>query len=587
MKKHLIYFKELTIRKQYLYLTVISFVIMLILAVRILVQTRLAILNNSTEYANLFCSSLTSEISSITEQTYSICDQIRYDACSLSFLQADQWSDITAEMVKELTRQKSTIQETNYYIADLAYVSEMATWSTLYTKEHLLELVQLANDTPKNSCIGIQYSDFIQKSSSPYLVFKGPIYIESQLQGYILVSIHLSRLSLSALQNNDTDAYFMLTDSFGTTYAFNCETSLAEEISQFISSDEIYNNIPTTNTLRADNYVINYQTIAESNCTIISAINTRHITPQLKEISILVYFIVGIILLLLTLVYFIIYYNYVLPIRTFNNVILEIQNKRIRTLKEPLKLPGCKEMQQIGNSFSSMLDSINDLNRKIVFTSNKLYEMELQKKIAELSYLRSQINPHFIYNTLELMQDIASEYHVPDIGKIAVSMGKILRYSIKGDSFVPFSQEVQITMAYLNIQQARFHNRISIISNFQSETLDIPVIKMILQPLIENAVFHGLEPKLEDGILVLNSMIEQNILKITIRDNGVGIPEEKLKEIKNALNNSVIDTSKHIGLVNTNARIKLQYGEQYGLQIDSTPSDGTCISLYIPITKER
>lgn len=584
MKKLLLHYKEMTIRKQYLYLTIVSFVIMLFFCVMILFQTRMAILNNSTEYASLLSSSLSSELHSITDQANSICDQIRYDACSLSFLQADRWSDITAQMVKQLLLQESAIQEVNYYVADIAYVNEMVAWSSLYDKKQLQQMLEITENVPKkNSCIGIHKGSFAPYADNSYLVFKGPVYIESQLHGYIFVSIHLSKLSLSALQNNNTQACFLLKDSYGTGYAFNCEQELADEIMAASALFGSENSIKTN----SGDYVINNQLIGGANLNIISAVNTNYITPQLKTISVLVFSTVVIILLLLSLVYFIIYYNYVLPIRTFNNIILDIQEKHIRTLKEPLKLPGCQEMQRIGKSFSSMLTSINELNRKIIRTSNELYEMELQKKIAELSYLRSQINPHFIYNTLELIQDIAIEHNIPAIGKIAVSMGKILRYSIKGNSIVPLKQELDMTLAYLNIQQARFHDRISIISNFQQETLQIPVIKMLLQPLVENAIFHGLEPKSGTGILVINSMVENDRLKITIRDNGVGIPSDQLKEIQDALNTPLYDTTKHIGLINTNARIQLQYGKQYGLNLESNPEDGTCITLHIPAHTEK
>ena len=161
-------------------------------------------------------------------------------------------------------------------------------------------------------------------------------------------------------------------------------------------------------------------------------------------------------------------------------------------------------------------------------------------------------------------------------------MGKILRYSIKGDQIVSLQQEIDITLAYLNIQQARFPNRIMILKNFQPDTLQIPVIKMLLQPLVENAIFHGLEPKEGNGVLVLNSTLEGDILKITIRDNGVGISGEKLSEIHRMLASPVYDTSKNIGLINTNARLHLQYGPQYGISLESHEGDGTCVTLILP-----
>lgn len=105
---------------------------------------------------------------------------------------------------------------------------------------------------------------------------------------------------------------------------------------------------------------------------------------------------------------------------------------------------------------------------------------------------------------------------------------------------------------------------------------------MLLQPLVENAVFHGLEPKSGSGTLLLDSVLDQNILKITIRDNGVGISETKLQEIQDSLHSPLYDTSKHIGLINTNARIQLQYGRAYGVTLKSAEGDGTCLILTLP-----
>lgn len=586
MKRILLKFNQLNIKKQYFLLLLCSFFIMLFLSILVLFQARHAILQTSTEYAAMLSASFSSEIALVADQARSISEQIQYDACSTSFLQADDWHKVTAEMINELTLKKFSIQEVNTSVADIAYVNNIMNWSSLYSREQLQEFVaDMGSDTEVTS-LGIRYGDLPSHKDSPFLVFGAPIYVDYRMTGYIFISIHLSRLSLPAMPDNNTGACFLMTDKQFNTFAFNCEQSLADNIIQIGQFDQLLfsdrANASLTDNAMVNNYAVSYQFVENSDCYVISAVNTRNITAHLKSINILCWTIVAVMLLLLMLVYFALYRNYVIPIRTFNHIIQEIEVNHIRTLKEPLNLHGCEEIRQIGSSFTSLLSSINELNSKIVCTANELYEMELQKKIAELSFLRSQINPHFIYNTLELMQDIASDYPVPQIGKIAVSMGKILRYNVKGESIVPLQQEIEITLAYLNIQQARFHDRITVLTNFLPETHNIPVIKMLLQPLVENAIFHGLEPKNGNGILFLNSFLEGDTLRITIRDNGVGICAKQLEEIQTSLGSPIYDTSKHIGLINTNARIRLQYGQAYGITLESSESEGTCVTLVLP-----
>ena len=583
--KQLIYkFRQMNIKKQFLILLLASFCIMMALSILILFQARQAIIQTSSEYSAMLSSTFASEIRSVSDQATAICEQIQYDTYSTAFLQAEEWHAITAENIKELIHQKSSIQEINKSVADIAYVSNIVSWSNLYTREQLADMTAAMTDITRPVSLGIYQGGLPSYRDIPFLVFGCPIYADYQPSGYVFISINLSDLTLPFIRQNEANVLFFLADRRFNTFAFNCEPALAENIFQSVNlkhslfTDDNRISVDTT----ISHYAISADYVTNTDCYIISAVNIEGTTAKLKSINVLCWTIVTMTFLLLTLLYFILYRNYVVPIRSFNHVIEQTEKKQLRTLKEPLVLQGCEEIRQIGNSFTSLLNSINELNHKIIRTANDLYEMELQKKIAELSYLRSQINPHFIYNTLELIRDIADEHAVPRLSGIAVSMGKIMRYNIKGNETVPLQQEIDISLAYIKIQQARFHDRITVFPNFQQNTLQVPVIKMLLQPLIENAIFHGIEPMEGTGILYLGSIIEQDKLIITIRDNGTGIPPGKLGEIQDALSSPFYDTGRHVGLVNTNARIRLQYGVQYGISVESTEDDGCCIVMTLP-----
>ena len=207
------------------------------------------------------------------------------------------------------------------------------------------------------------------------------------------------------------------------------------------------------------------------------------------------------------------------------------------------------------------------------------------RQSAELDMLRSQINPHFLYNTLELIRAMAIKGDIDHVSMITSAMGKIYRYTAKGDSLVPLAQEVEIVKSYISIQQARFEGRITTLYSISPEAAQVPVFKMLLQPLVENAFIHGLESRPSDGTLYLGAKVEGNMLSITVRDNGAGITPEKLAELEARFSASEYDTSEHLGLVNISARLRLQYSDAAGLHITGAPGDGTCVSICIPLSK--
>lgn len=195
---------------------------------------------------------------------------------------------------------------------------------------------------------------------------------------------------------------------------------------------------------------------------------------------------------------------------------------------------------------------------------------------------------------------MSTEGHSEDIINICQALAQILRYSIKGNEFVTFSQEFEIIKSYLMIQSTRFEGRFTIEYNITDEILNARIPKMILQPLVENSIVHGLENKLEMGHLQIGALRDpsNNTLVLWVYDTGLGMNENKLEEIRQSLIFSGIDTilSSHaskdeitpkeendsLGLTNVNSRIRLYYGEEYHLNVDSEENIGTNIQIRIP-----
>jgi two-component system sensor histidine kinase YesM len=196
-----------------------------------------------------------------------------------------------------------------------------------------------------------------------------------------------------------------------------------------------------------------------------------------------------------------------------------------------------EESVKLISTFNSMLDEIESLNQNIFSTYSKIYEAELYAKKTELALLRSQINPHFIYNTLALICGMSTENRTEDIVNITQAIAKILRYSVKGEELVKLSDELDIIKSYLMIQQCRFDDRFKIEYKIFDNTLDAVIPKMILQPIVENAIIHGLEKKIEDGILEIGALVDSrtNHLVIWVYDTGVGMNQSKLNHLRQAI----------------------------------------------------
>lgn len=296
-------------------------------------------------------------------------------------------------------------------------------------------------------------------------------------------------------------------------------------------------------------------------------------------------------LLLLAVPFFFVINNIVQPLKRFIYFMNEIRCGKIKNLKNRIYLKGYAEINIMAGDFNNMLDEIDDLTHRLIETNTRLYEAELAKTQSELEYLKSQINPHFLYNTLESIKGIAVDEGSGNIFNMTKSLGQIFRYSIKGTDIVILNDELNMIKSYLYIQKIRFENRLNIDYEFDSNILQCKIPKMILQPVVENAIYHGIEPKVGQGHLSIGGYLSSEKLIVFIKDDGVGIDKENLElirknlEVKNNMKfyseNTV--SSSNIGLINVNNRIRLTYGNEFGIKVESQNGNGTSVILNLPV----
>lgn len=231
---------------------------------------------------------------------------------------------------------------------------------------------------------------------------------------------------------------------------------------------------------------------------------------------------------------------------------------------------------------------INDLSENVYLLMNKRLEDEKQKKDLEYKMLQSQINPHFIYNTLNSIKWMATIQGADGISEMTTSLAKLLKSISKGTSLlVTVKEELSLLQDYFTIQSYRYGGTITMEILVEDEAIyDCRIIKFTLQPLVENAIFHGIEPK-GAGHIVIQAVRENTGadlpgIRIDVRDDGVGMTKEKAEQILSSNNDSSADFFREIGVSNVHKRLQYEFGSQYGITIDSVEGEYTVMSIHIP-----
>lgn len=231
------------------------------------------------------------------------------------------------------------------------------------------------------------------------------------------------------------------------------------------------------------------------------------------------------------------------------------------------------EIWELDKSFNDMMVRISDLLRKNIEEKEKQRELEL---IA----LQAQINPHFLYNTLDAIGWIAKVKRQNDIEQLVMALAKFFRLSLhKGEKFITVEEEIQLVQSYVKIEQMRSPGKFEIFYNIPEDIKDYKMLKIILQPLVENSIKHGVDQKKGNGRITINGYLINDELKFEVIDNGKGF-DINSRNYQKALSNKL---HSGYGLNNVDERIKLEYGEKYGLNIHSEIGKGTMIAVLLRI----
>jgi len=233
------------------------------------------------------------------------------------------------------------------------------------------------------------------------------------------------------------------------------------------------------------------------------------------------------------------------------------------------------------DEFDSLYRIYNEMIYKIRTLIKELYKEKLLKREAELKHLQKQINPHFLYNTLDTINWLAKSHNAHDISQIVIALSNLYKSIFnEGKDFVEITQTLQNIENYLYIQKFKYGSSFSYNIHVDQRLKGFIILNLLIQPVVENALIHGIARKGGIGTICVTAILDDNIIRFTIKDDGKGMSEEQLKLLMSYINSE--HTTSDSGLKNIQNRIKLFYGEKYGLFIKSTLGEGTCVEISIP-----
>ena len=259
------------------------------------------------------------------------------------------------------------------------------------------------------------------------------------------------------------------------------------------------------------------------------------------------------------------------PINKLTNAMREVENGN---LEVRIDLDRQDEIGRLSEDFNQMTKELKDFMISQVKQQQELNE-------SNIARMQAQLNPHFLYNTLDTMKWVAKANHVPEIATLSSSLAKILTISISEEQFIPLKEEMELVKCYVDIQRIRFSDKFEYEANLPKELEECIVPKLVIQPLVENAIIHGLVDR-DSGQIKIDIERIKNQLILTVSDDGCGIEKERMEQINRRDRNKL---TGHLGIYNVDTIIRLHYGQKYGLHVSAIDTGGTKVIVTLPLWK--
>ena len=499
----------------------------------------------------------------------------------------------TAEMPLLLKKIDTTLQSLKIAIpeaADSVITYGNRTITSKIDYDTILTALEPMQHTGSAQSLGIYTTQWLHslERNGQYAFLGKRLYVSgTPSYGTLLVVFDLHRSISDFMYQDGNTAGFMITDGQGERYTLNLTGAEADAIAQSCQKDNGFSLDKKRKPLEVAGFFLFPAYVPELDYHIVAALHNNVFQQSFLKTAAIMLLLLFIILLAGMSFVGGIFRNILKPVRILSNHLNAVRRSTITLNSQQLSLTGFKEMEEVSDSFNAMAETLEQMQHNLNNTIIKLYESKLAKRQAELSFLKSQINPHFLNNILQHIKDIAIMNRVEQIPEISDAMATLFNYKLYGANTASLQKEIEVTQAYLAIQTLRFPGKFTVAYHIPDQLRTVPIIKLVLQPIVENAIYHGLEPKTGAGLIYIGVREEDGIIFMTVQDDGIGIPEETLASIHARMHQSEMEEhaggAEHIGLLNVHRRIRLAYGDRYGIDITSVSGEGTKVVISLPL----
>lgn len=406
---------------------------------------------------------------------------------------------------------------------------------------------------------------------------------ENQNVGVVLVDLKLRVISeIIEDVTLGKSGYLMVIDNEGEVI-YSPQDSLVEQINPSWFKDGKSNSFAKK--INGVNMQFIYRKSPFTNWTTIGVFPTNESVPEVKKIN---FYVISFLYLVCAFGIGASYYlshSMSRPINQLNSIMKKVESGDLATRYRGDR---ADEIGLLGRSFNRMIAQINKLI--------SLMEIQgRQKREAELQALQAHIKPHFLYNTLDTINWMARKKGALDVAELVESLSQLFRIGLsKGKDIIPLEDEIEHIHSYLKIQKARYKDKLNYSVSVDPELNNIEVVKLVLQPIVENAIYHGIKERRGPGNITITGEEVDGNLVLYVKDDGIGMPEERLSKLNQGLA-ITFDSQKETktknsigyGVMNVQARIKLTFGKPYGMSVESVQGKGTIVKILLPLNTEK
>ena len=395
-------------------------------------------------------------------------------------------------------------------------------------------------------------------------------------QGVLLIDIRYNSLQqiLEDISLGNQGYLYMISSDGELIYHPKMQLIETGQMQENITAAAEYRDGSYKEEYRGENRNVSVKSVGYTGWKLLSVTPEKGLSLSNLKMRLFVVFVAAAFLFVLVLINALISSRITNPIKELEKSVNAIEAGELDT---EVYTGGSYELQHLGRSIGDMAKRIKKLMQDIVA------EHESKRK-SEFDTLQSQINPHFLYNTLDIIVWMIENEQKQEAVKVVTALARFFRISLsKGKSIITVHDELEHVRNYLTIQQMRFKNKFVYEIRAEEDTMGLACLKLMLQPLVENAIYHGMEFMDGDGLIEIQVKKEGKDLWIEVRDNGFGMTKEQVENLLSEKPHVSSRPGSGIGVKNVNERIRLYFGEDYGLIIESEPDEGCLIRCHLPV----